>query len=193
MAFTSVMLSGRLKQNASSMSVGSPRREPSWNPEKCLGSGLFLYTIALNGLENVTLTNAAVSDGQETLHFRTHRRNGAPMGGKSKVVDKPGPGVVPVEAVLLDYAVPLERKVSILQLDVEDHEDKALRGAYHIIHKWKPILILEYFGEAGWIRRNFRSLGYEKVGKVHGNYVYAVADVARQLSIPDASDGAAAK
>jgi FkbM family methyltransferase len=135
-------------------------------------------TVALNGLTNVTLTHAALSNRDEEIHFLTHDEKGNSLGGVSKFVEEDGPGVTRVKAVMLDYIVPLDRKVSILQLDVEGHEKQALKGAWHIIHKWEPILILEYFGQEQWITRTFRGIEYRKIGKLHGNFVYATRDVA---------------
>lgn len=153
------------------------------NPESCAAA---CETIALNRLENVTLANAALSDKRGDVPFRTHRPKGEPLGGVSRIVGKAGKGVIGIEAMMLDDAVPPEREVSILQLDVEGHEAQALRGAYHMIRKWKPILILEAFERAPWIRRNFPDTNYTIIGTLHGNVVYAPEDRADQLSIPDA-------
>ncbi|KUF09518.1 FkbM family methyltransferase [Pseudoponticoccus marisrubri] len=130
-------------------------------------------TVALNGLENVTLANAALSNRDETVLFRTRDAEGKSLGGISHFVEEDGEGVEPVRAVMLDFSVPLARPVSILQLDVEGHEKQALKGAYHIINRWQPILILEYFSQTQWINRTFRSLSYTRIGKLHGNFVYA--------------------
>lgn len=134
-------------------------------------------TVALNGLNNVTLINAALSDREGEILFRTHTSKGVPLGGASKHVLKDGPGVTRVPSVMIDYAVPLDRKVSIVQLDVEGHERKALKGAHHIINRWAPILILEYFNKGEWIARNFREPNYRPIGKLHDNYVYAAGPV----------------
>lgn len=134
-------------------------------------------TVTLNNLANVELQNAALSDQVGEVLFQTHRTDGSPMGGVSHVVEAEGEGVSRVRSVMLDYVVPIDRKVSILQLDVEGHEKSALLGAYHIINIWKPILILEYFSEARWISRTFRNLKYKAIGKVHGNHVYATGPV----------------
>ncbi|APZ52544.1 methyltransferase, FkbM family [Salipiger abyssi] len=130
-------------------------------------------TIALNALANVTLTNAALSNREETVLFRTRDEDGKSLGGLTHFVTEEGPGVEPVEAVMLDFTVPLGRRVTILQLDVEGHEKQALRGAWHLIHRWQPILILENLGQERWIQRTFRGLGYQQIGKLHGNFVYA--------------------
>lgn len=134
-------------------------------------------TVTLNGLANVELQNAALSDRNGEVLFQTHRTDGSPMGGVSRVVERDEKGVSNIRSVMLDYAVPIDRTVSILQLDVEGHEKNALLGAYHIINIWKPILILEYFAETRWISRTFRNLKYKAIGKVHGNHVYATGPV----------------
>lgn len=129
-------------------------------------------TIALNDLSNVTLTNAALSNQTGVIHFRTHDETGAALGGHSHFADGSGAGVEEVQSVMLDFAVPLDRPVSILQLDVEGHEIEALWGAYHIINRWKPILVLEEFDRPRWLRRQFPRVNYDRVSRVHGNIVY---------------------
>lgn len=129
-------------------------------------------TITLNDLSNVTLTNAALSDRNGSIHFRTHKEDGEALGGHSHFVEGSGPGVEEVRALMLDYVVPLDRPVSILQLDVEGHEGEALLGAYHIINRWKPIIILEEFDRPRWLKRNFPRVNYDRVSRVHGNLVY---------------------
>lgn len=133
-------------------------------------------TIEMNALENVTLTQGALSNQEATLHFKTHNAQGEALGGVSKIAKGPGPGVQDVAALMLDYAVPRDRTVSILQLDVEGHEKRALLGAFHIIQRCRPILVLEYMSDGRWLSRTFRGLNYQAVGKVHGNYVYAPPD-----------------
>ncbi|MFZ5963239.1 FkbM family methyltransferase [Thalassococcus sp. BH17M4-6] len=134
-------------------------------------------TVAMNGLKNVALTNAALSNRPGELRFRTRDEAGKSLGGLSHFVTEDGPGVEAVNAAMLDYTVPLERKVSLLQLDVEGHEKQALLGAFHLIHRWQPILILEYFNKPEWIKRSFRGLNYRHVGKLHGNHVFATTDI----------------
>ena len=98
-------------------------------------------------------------------------------GGLSHFVTEPGDGVEAVAAAMLDFVVPLDRKVSILQLDVEGHEKQAMLGAYHLVNRWAPILILEYFNKPQWIARRFPGLGYRHIGKLHGNHVFAARDI----------------
>ncbi|MAU47104.1 MAG: hypothetical protein CMP09_20275 [Yangia sp.] len=129
--------------------------------------------VALNGLGNVTLTKAALSNREGSLLFRTRDGEGHSPGGLSRVTEDPGE----VQAVMPDVVAPLSRWVTILRFDVEGHEKPALRGAYHRIHRWKPTLILGYLGQQQWIRRSFRGLGYRNVGKLHGIHVYACEDL----------------
>jgi FkbM family methyltransferase len=129
-------------------------------------------TIRLNGLGNIELANRALSDSMGEILFRTRDVQGNPMGGHAHFTEENGSGVEKVPAVMLDYAVPLDRPVSILQLDVEGHEAAALLGAYHILHKWRPILVLEDFNRPRWLRKQFPQLGYRKERRLHGNWVY---------------------
>lgn len=134
-------------------------------------------TVSLNKLKNVELANAALSNKNIKILFQTKDKSGKSLGGLSHFVEEMAEGVEPVQAAMLDYTVPLDRKVSILQLDVEGHEKQALKGAYHIIHRWQPILILEYFSQAKWINRTFRGLDYEHRGKLHGNHVFSTTPI----------------
>lgn len=133
-------------------------------------------TIALNGLENVTLTNAALSNTDGHIRFQTRDAQGNPLGGHSRYVEQDGPGVETLPAIRLDSAVPADRQISILQLDVEGHERAALEGAMDIIARCRPILILEEFRYKRWIKAKLGHLGYELKQKLHANRVFAPAD-----------------
>ncbi|AXI44584.1 hypothetical protein C1J03_00195 [Sulfitobacter sp. SK012] len=135
-------------------------------------------TIKLNKLKNVTIQNHALSNTSGELLFRTHDKNGQPMGGHSTVVHEFGDGIQRVSAVSLDDMIPANRKISILQLDVEGHERAALIGAEKIINRCKPILILEDFKRPRFIRLNFGHLGYKLIGKLHGNRIFSTEPVA---------------
>jgi FkbM family methyltransferase len=133
-------------------------------------------TIALNGLENVTLTHAAVSNADGEIFFKTRDDQGNPLGGHSRYVVQDGPGVEHVPSIQLDSVVPKGREISILQLDVEGHERAALEGAMDMIARCRPILILEEFRYKRWIKAKLGHLGYELKRKVHANRVFAPAD-----------------
>ncbi|WP_319825167.1 FkbM family methyltransferase [Thalassovita sp.] len=133
-------------------------------------------TIELNELTNVTLTNAALSNQDGHILFKTRDDQGNPLGGHSRYVTEDGPGVESVPAIRLDTAIPEDRRISILQLDVEGHERAALEGAMGIITRCRPILILEEFRYKRWIKAKLGHLGYDLVRKVHANRVFAPSD-----------------
>ncbi len=134
-------------------------------------------TCRLNKLKNVEIQNSALSSKTGSILFRTHDENGKPMGGHSHFVNEMANGVKEVSSIRLDDAVPFDRKISVLQLDVEGHERDALMGARGIIDKWKPILILEDFDRPRWIRRQFGHHGYRLIGRLHANRVFATSDI----------------
>ncbi len=83
----------------------------------------------------------------------------------------------------IDEAVPADRQVSILQLDVEGHEQPALAGALATIRRCRPIIILEVLPESNlidgsWFRDQVLALGYRKTGDLHANMVFEAEDVA---------------
>lgn len=133
-------------------------------------------TIALNDLTNVTLTNAALSNRDGHIMFKTHDNQGNPLGGHSRYVEQDGPGVTTLPSLKLDSVIPKERHISILQLDVEGHERAALEGAMEIIIRCRPILILEEFRYKRWIKAKLGHLGYTLKRKVHANRVFAPTD-----------------
>ncbi|MFW2588399.1 FkbM family methyltransferase [Sagittula sp. SSi028] len=157
------------------LSKGMARDAKVWafepNPDNFAAA---CQTIQLNNLSNVELTNAGVSNQPGEILFKTKNDQGRSLGGLSHFVTEHGPGVEAVQSAMIDYAVPRERHVSIIQFDVEGHEVQALLGSFHTIHRCKPILILEYFEKMSWLTRQFRGLGYERIGKLHGNTVFAV-------------------
>jgi FkbM family methyltransferase len=130
-------------------------------------------TIKLNGLPNVILTNAALSNQNTSVRFKTHDEKGNPLGGHSHYVTQDGPGTQTLPAVKLDTVVPYDRAITVLQLDIEGHERAALEGAMQIIARWRPILILEEFRHKRWIKAKLGHLEYELKRKIHANRVFA--------------------
>ena len=129
-------------------------------------------TLALNGIRNVTLANAALSDRAATLSFRTMGEDGRLLGGASHCVDDQTSADLVVPCVRLDDVVPADRTVSILHLDVERHEKPALAGAVDLVTRCRPVLILEAFEDEGWLNRVFTGVSYRALGKLHDNHVY---------------------
>lgn len=107
--------------------------------------------IAMNGLKNMTLIQAAASDGDGTIVFyspkgKSESASVVPL--KEKRVQK-----IHVPMVKLD-SVPVEGPVSCIKFDVEGHEPAAIRGALETIRKHRPTVIFEYHWEIapklGW-------------------------------------------
>lgn len=137
-------------------------------------------TALINGLDNVQLQNAGLGDAPDVLHMRTRDAQGVSLGGKSHII---GQGEFDprtdqeVRIVTIDSIVGRERPVSIIQLDVEDHEKAALTGALDTIRRCLPIIILEVrkgsdLLQSPWFSDTILSLGYRQTTTLHGNTVF---------------------
>ncbi len=132
-------------------------------------------TIALNALSNVRLINAGLGASPGTLELKTADENGLALGGGSRIAserDDPLRGTyVHVNIVRIDDVVPVDRNVSILQLDVERFEQPALAGAMQTIRRCRPVLIVEHLPAQTWVESELLPLGYKITGQVHANTV----------------------
>jgi FkbM family methyltransferase len=137
-----------------------------------------VITIMLNGLRNVNLTNAGLGSQKGWLSMMVADENGRSLGGASRLLEVENANkngqLTKVEIVKIDEAVPPDRNVAILQLDVEGFEQPALSGAMATIKRCKPILILEKLPETGWLDENILQLGYKVAGKVHDNTILQI-------------------
>lgn len=137
-------------------------------------------TVLINNLKNITLTNAGLGCEQSVLAMRTKDEHGRGLGGKSRIVhtdEYDRAFIEEVHIVAIDSIVDPNRPVSIIQLDVEGHEEAALKGALHTIDKYLPILILEIgrksaLAESKWFAANIVSLGYKQTGTLHSNTIF---------------------
>jgi FkbM family methyltransferase len=142
-------------------------------------------TIELNRLQNVRLMNAALGTKPSTMPLGVRAADGLALGGGSRLAHEREVGVDYEEAtiVVLDDVVPRERRISILQLDVEFFEQEALAGALSVIRRSLPIIILETVpSDEIWFRDNILALGYGFCRKVHRNSIFAPAGT--QLTFP---------
>ena len=46
-------------------------------------------------------------------------------------------------------------------------------GAYHLINRWKPILIVELFDKPHFFQRHFQAVEYVQLGEINNNFIYA--------------------
>lgn len=131
-------------------------------------------TLELNDIRNVTLTHAALGDHTGTALLYTGPTGQLPCGGASEIRTKRAPGgdYEDVALVTIDRVVPENRRVSIIQLDVEHYEQQALAGAIRTIRRCRPILVLENLpADQEWFRENVMGLGYRRYGRINANLV----------------------
>ena len=139
------------------------------NPENHLCADV---TMRINNLANVVLTNAALGEDSGKLSMAVSDGSGRALGGASRVVKTEDiRSKISIDVVSLDEAVPPDRNISVIQLDVEGFELQALKGAIGTIRRCKPHLILETLPSDGWIAENLYGLGYALSGHVHVNAV----------------------
>jgi FkbM family methyltransferase len=135
-----------------------------------------LITMEINGIHNVVLTNAALGERQESLVMLTVDERGRPLGDANRILQQ-GAVASPATAktvpvVAIDDVVPAERKVSIIHLDIEGHEQRALAGALRTIERSSPIIVVETWQEPDWICNDIQRLGYRAVQELHMNTVF---------------------
>jgi FkbM family methyltransferase len=132
-------------------------------------------TITLNGLENVVLTNAALGASTRRALLQTTDREGVPLGGASRLLANPlggGPqSKEKVRVLTLDEALASDRRVGVLHLDVEGHEQQALAGAMRTIERCLPLIVLETLPDPAWVASELSPLGYEPDGRVDENFI----------------------
>ena len=131
-------------------------------------------TISINNLQNVDLTNAGLGSERGTFYMRVLDEGGRALGGASHFIGDEIENknqLTEVEIVKIDDAVPSNRQVSILQLDVEGFEKYALMGAISTIERNKPLLMLENLPEESWLSDNIFQFGYKVIGDINGNTI----------------------
>jgi FkbM family methyltransferase len=132
-------------------------------------------TILLNGLENVVLSHAGLDAHSGTALLATSDRDGLPLGGGSHLVtesaqaDEASSEKVPLLSV--DDVVPGDRRVAVIQLDVEGNEQAALTGAMRTIERCRPLIVLETTPGESWFAEHLSPLGYHVTGALDQNTV----------------------
>jgi FkbM family methyltransferase len=134
-------------------------------------------TIGINRLDNVHIEHAAVGERADTRDLVTGER-GSALGGASHIAPDNGaagrPPMLRTEATqikAIDEIVPETRTVSIIQLDVEGYEQRALSGALRTVRRCRPLLVLESLPEKDWMAQNLEPLGYRQEAIVADNFV----------------------
>jgi len=136
-------------------------------------------TVEINELHNVVINNMGLGERVESLIMMTTDDNGKALGGRSRLLNidnnKFSGGIETVQIVAIDEMIPSDRSVSIVQLDVEGHEKRALTGALKTIQRCLPIIIVEAYSdrlfESEWFLKNLSPLGYKIRQKIHNNTI----------------------
>jgi len=132
-------------------------------------------TLQINDLQNIELMNAGLGEHEEIFEMVTTDESGQALGGASRIlkrdIDEIPRNTEIIQMVTLDKVIPSERKVSIIQLDVEGYEQQALSGALEIIQRCWPIIVLENLPEEQWLFENLLKYGYRIGEKIHNNTV----------------------
>jgi FkbM family methyltransferase len=131
-------------------------------------------TITLNGLENVILNHAGLHGKSATGRLATSDSTGRPLGGGSHLIetaeDANGASSEAVSLLAIDDVISSDRRVSLIQLDVEGHELEALAGAMATIERCRPLIVVET-PPHDWIAERLVPLGYRVAQAVDANTV----------------------
>jgi len=147
-----------------------------------LSHELATKTIELNGLQQVRLRRAALSREIGTVSMVSEDSSGNRLGGLSRVANaskslprglQPG-RLEEVPSVTIDSAVPEDRWVAVIQLDLEGHEPEALAGARQTLRRCRPWVMLEVGRETGTqaFQAVVPKLDYRMVGKLEHNTIW---------------------
>lgn len=145
---------------------------------------LYMANMRLEGHENYSLFNYALSDEHGALDLRVDPSNtgGTRAYAKGEVHDV---GVIrapmePLDSVLLPCADSMN--VGVIKIDCEGYEEKVLRGGAQIIEKFRPMIVVEQKFENkhfGFERRGAVHLlerwGYKSVKEISGDHIMVPA------------------
>jgi len=137
--------------------------EPNSENYKCA-----IMTCDLNNCKNIILKHKALGDCRKKVKLKV-KHNNQSLGGLSKIVETAEIDTEEVVQITINDAVPDTCPISILHLDLEGYELKAICGATNLIKKWKPIIIIED-NHADY--NQLKNLGYTYEKKLHNNLVW---------------------
>lgn len=115
------------------------------------------HTIELNELKNCIIRQCGVGQTSGTLNLQVAKPNGSAIAARARIVpDKIDGQTIEIPIESLDSLIPADRTISAIQLDIEGHEEEAVKGARRIIQEKKPVVIIE--AEKPDKQRNFLKL-----------------------------------
>lgn len=127
---------------------------------------LILKNIRINNyISRCKVENIAVSDGaKKNVELYPGRESGGSaewniMG--QDVLGQTKKAVLLIPACSLDSYFPKRTRLNLIKMDIEGAEALALSGMKRILHNIRPILLIEFHNEKGWIgRRILFKAGY---------------------------------
>jgi len=113
---------------------------------------------------NITVFQAAVSDRAGTLNFHVPASaDGLPNYFQARVADSGGRTAI---CLAIDD-LHLPRRISLVKIDVEQHEVAVLHGMRHLLARDRPVVIVE--AHEGVFGEFFREHGYQMRPKTAGS------------------------
>jgi FkbM family methyltransferase len=120
--------------------VGTKGKVVTFEPQPWAFNGI-KKTLTKNGIKNVKVVNAGLSDKKGTIKFCSDGSGSSSVCTERSANKKKWTEVYDIPIVTLDsYKL---KNVSIMKVDVEGHELNALMGAKKTILSSKPVIVLE--------------------------------------------------
>ncbi len=149
--------------------------EPSGESFRCAQ-----MTATLNGLGDVVLRHAALGDAGGAALLASGTRAEPALGGFSHLVEDPAElehcsSHEEVDLLAIDEVISSDRRVAVIQLDVDGHEQLALEGAMLTVERCRPLIVLESAPPRDWVAEYLAPLGYRMSSPVDANVVLRCA------------------
>ena len=146
--------------------------EPIPESFKCVKINLLL-----NDCTNVVIRNLGLSNKCGDKNFITKYKKDSHRGVAVAIVEQETEMTEKLFCSTIDVEIPKRRKIDIIHLDVEYHEQYALEGGLKTIQRNLPIIIIETLPSDEWLENNLYTLGYNKIRKVDKNTVFSCGEV----------------
>ena len=106
-----------------------------------LNRELIKENITLNGFSNVKIFPYAIAESKQTLNYHGGDIN---SNGQVSNILPEQEGLFTVEAVALDDILLESEKITVIKMDIEGAEARALKGMSQIVSKFQPIIFTEF-------------------------------------------------
>jgi FkbM family methyltransferase len=146
--------------------VGTKGKVVTFEPQPWAFNGI-KKTLTKNGIKNVKVVNAGLSDKKGTIKFCSDGSGSSSVCTERSANKKKWTEVYDIPIVTLDsYKL---KNVSIMKVDVEGHELNALMGAKKTILSSKPVIVLEV-----WRKRTNR---FNKIKEFMSSVQYKIEHI----------------